>query len=254
VQWNLEGKTALVTGAGSGIGQAVARELAAQGVQVAVADLDPSGAQRTVAQIRDAGQKAVPLALDVSDSTQVARGVAEAQEALGPLDYLVNVAGIFQEVRVQEISDSDWARMLAVHLNGTFYCCRAVLPGMLARRFGAIVNVSSLHALRGQANAAHYSAAKAGIAGFTKALAREVAPYGLRANAVAPGPIDTPLWRGGLTGPALEARRAQRVGVIPMARLGEPHEVADAVLFLLSPASRYVTGQVISVNGGELMV
>lgn len=249
MRWDLEGKTALVTGAGSGIGQAVAFELAAQGVRVAVTDIDPARARATVQKI---GQSATPVTMDVSDSAQVARGVAEARAALGSVDYLVNVAGIFQERRAHEISDAEWARMLAVHLNGTFYCCRAVVPGMIERRSGAIVNITSLHALRGQANAAHYSAAKAGIIGFTKSLAREVAPH-VRVNAVAPGPIDTPLWRAGMSGSPLEARRAERVKVIPLGRLGEAEEVAQAILFLPSPASRYVTGQVISVNGGEIM-
>ncbi len=254
MRWDLPGKTALVTGAGSGIGQAVALTLAEQDVKVAVADLDPDRAQSTVAQIRQAGQSAVPLVMDVSESAQVARAVVEAHAALGPLDYLVNVAGFFHEGPVQVLSDAEWGRMISVHLNGTFYCCRAVLPGMLERRSGAIVNISSIHALRGQANAAHYAAAKAGIIGFTKSLAREVAPHGVRVNAVAPGPIDTPLWRAGLTGPELEARKSQRATVIPLGRLGEPGEVADTVLFLLSPASRYTTGQVISPNGGELMI
>jgi len=249
MRWDLEGKTALVTGAGSGIGQAVALELAAQGVKVAVADIDPARAHATVSKI---GQSATPVTMDVSDSAQVARGVAEALRALGSVEYLVNVAGIFQERRAHEISDPEWARMLAVHLNGTFYCCRAVVPGMIERQSGAIVNITSLHALRGQANAAHYSAAKAGIIGFTKSLAREVAPH-VRVNAVAPGPIDTPLWRAGGSGAELESRRTQRAGVIPLGRLGEPAEVAAAVLFLLSPASSYTTGQVISVNGGEIM-
>jgi len=251
MRWDLTGKTALVTGAGSGIGQAVALEIAAQGVKVAVADVDPVRARATVAKI---GQSAVPVTMDVSDSSQVTRAMAEARAALGSVDYLVNIAGIFQEARAQEITDADWMRMISVHLNGTFYCCRAVLAGMIERRFGVIVNMSSLHALRGQANAAHYSAAKAGIAGFTKAVAREVAEYGIRVNAVAPGPIDTPLWRAGMSGPALEARRVERVKVIPLGRLGEAEEVAHTILFLLSPASRYVTGQVIGVNGGELMV
>ena len=251
MRWDLTGKTALVTGAGSGIGQAVALEIAAQGVKVAVADVDPVRARATVAKI---GQSAVPVTMDVSDSSQVTRAMAEARAALGSVDYLVNIAGIFQEARAQEITDADWMRMISVHLNGTFYCCRAVLAGMIERRFGVIVNMSSLHALRGQANAAHYSAAKAGIAGFTKAVAREVAEYGIRVNAVAPGPIDTPLWRAGMSGPALEARRVERVKVIPLGRLGVAEEVAHTILFLLSPASRYVTGQVIGVNGGELMV
>lgn len=254
MRWDLAGETALVTGAGSGIGQAVALRLAEQGVKVAVADLDPGRADSTVSQIQKTGQHAVAVVMDVSESAQVARGVAEAQAALGPLDYLVNVAGIFHEGPVQALSDAEWGRMMAVHLNGTFYCCRAVLPGMLERRSGTIVNTSSLHALRGQANAAHYAAAKAGIIGFTKSLAREVAPHGVRVNAVAPGPIDTPLWRGGLTGPELEARKSQRATVIPLGRLGEPGEVADTILFLLSPASRYTTGHVISPNGGELMI
>jgi len=253
MRWDLGGKAALVTGAGSGIGQAVALELARQGVKVAAADVDAASAEATVKQARDVGAEGVPLAVDVSRSAEVARGVAAAEAALGPLDYLVNVAGIFEESPAIQISDEQWARMLAVHLNGTFYCCRAVVPGMSARGSGAIVNITSLHALRGQPNAAHYSAAKAGIIGFTKALAREVASRGVRVNAVAPGPIDTPLWRHGATGSALEARKRDRARVIPLGRLGEAAEVADAVLFLLSPASRYATGHVLSVNGGELM-
>jgi NAD(P)-dependent dehydrogenase (short-subunit alcohol dehydrogenase family) len=254
VRWDLTGKAALVTGAGSGIGQAVALELARQGVSVAAADVVVAAAETTAKRAREAGPHAVPIAMDVSRSAEVTHGVAVAETALGPLDYLVNVAGIFEEAPVVQISDEQWTRMLAVHLNGTFYCCRAVVPSMSARGAGAIVNISSLHALRGQPNAAHYAAAKAGIIGFTKTLAREVAAHGVRVNAVAPGPIDTPLWRAGAAGPALEARRRDRVRVIPLGRLGEPAEVADAVLFLLSPASRYTTGQVISVNGGELMI
>jgi NAD(P)-dependent dehydrogenase (short-subunit alcohol dehydrogenase family) len=254
MRWDLPGKAALVTGAGSGIGHAIARELAGQGVKVAAADVDVAAAEATAKQARELGPDAVPVAMDVSRSAEVLRGVAAAEAALGPLDYLVNVAGIFEEVPAIQIADEQWARMLAVHLNGTFYCCRSVVPGMIARRSGVVVNISSLHALRGQANAAHYAAAKAGIIGFTKSLAREVAPHGVRVNAVAPGPIDTPLWRHGAAGSELEARRRARATAIPLGRLGEPGEVAGAVLFLLSPASRYATGQVISVNGGELMV
>jgi 3-oxoacyl-[acyl-carrier protein] reductase len=143
--------------------------------------------------------------------------------------------------------------MLSVHLSGTFYLCRAVLPGMIEGRFGRIVNMSSLHAFGKVPFAAHYSAAKAGIAGLTKALAVEVAPHGILVNAVAPGPIDTALWRDGLTGSELEARIAKRIQAIPLGRLGRPEEIAETILFLLSPASSHITGQVIGFNGGEFI-
>ena len=254
MRWDLAGKAALITGAGSGIGQAVALELARQGAKVALADVNGEAADTTARQAREHSPVVMALAMDVSRSEEVRKGVAAAEARLGPLDALVNVAGIFEDVPAVEITDEQWARMLAVHLNGTFYCCRAAVPGMVARRSGVVVNMSSMHALRGQANAAHYAAAKGGIIGFTKSLAREVSSHGVRVNAVAPGPIDTPLWRGGASGPALEARKVERSKVIPLGRLGEAAEVAAAVLFLLSSASSYATGQVISVNGGELMV
>jgi NAD(P)-dependent dehydrogenase (short-subunit alcohol dehydrogenase family) len=254
MRWDMRGDSAFITGAGSGIGRAVAIKLAEQGVRTAIADIERGRLEETALQVRNAGAQAVPIIMDVSSSEQVARGVAEAQAAFGRIEYLVNLAGIYQTAPVQEITDTDWARMLAIHVNGTFYTCRAVLPEMLKRRFGAIVNTSSLHALRGQELAAHYAAAKAGIMGFTKSLAREVGTHGLRVNAIAPGPIDTPLWRAGMTGSELESRIAQRALAVPMGRLGEPAEVADLVLFLLSDASAYITGQIFSINGGEQMV
>ena len=143
--------------------------------------------------------------------------------------------------------------MINVHLSGAFYYCRAVLPEMIARRFGRIVNMSSLHAFGKVPFAAHYSTAKAGIAGLTKALAVEVAPHSILVNTVAPGPIDTPLWRDGLTGNELKARIARRIQAIPLGRLGQPNEVAETILFLLSRANSHTTGQIISNNGGELM-
>lgn len=253
MQWDMERDSAFVTGGGSGIGQAVALKLGAQKVRVAVADLDSAKAEDTASRITAAGGVALPLTLDVSRSDQVNAAVARAHAEFGGLAYLVNVAGISQQKPVHEISDADWARMIDVHLNGTFYCIRAVLPRMMEAGFGAIASLSSMHGLKGQEFASHYSAAKAGIAALTKAAAREVAGRGIRINALAPGPIDTPMWRRGLTGAALDERRSERSLIVPMGRLGQPGEAADLALFLLSPASSYMTGQVVGVNGGELM-
>ena len=181
------------------------------------------------------------------------RAVAEAAGALGPIDSLVNIAGIYEVAKLEDIADDAWARMFAVHVNGTFYCCRAVLPGMIAAQAGAIVNMSSLHALRGQANAAHYAAAKGAIIGFTRSIAREKGKLGIRANAVAPGPIDTPLWRNAVPADEIEAMMAKRSEVIPIGRLGQPAEVAQTIVYLLGPAASYITGQVVAIDGGETM-
>jgi NAD(P)-dependent dehydrogenase (short-subunit alcohol dehydrogenase family) len=251
---DFRGENAFITGAASGIGLALARRLAGEGLKVILADRDDRQLEAALSQIRDTGRAALAITMDVSRSNEIERGVSQARAAFGPIDYLVNLAGIGHNAPVHEITDQDWDRMIAVHLNGTFYCCRAVISEMMNRGFGVIVNTSSLHALRGQKFAAHYSAAKAGIMGFTKALAREVAHLGVRVNAIAPGPIDTPLWRGGLAGSDLESRKAQRSLDVPIGRLGEASEVADLISFLLSDRSTYITGQVISVNGGELMV
>lgn len=254
MQWDLEGKGAIVTGAGSGIGRAVALRLGQNGVAVGIVDLDASRAEASRREIEKSGGKAIALCADVADPVGVANTVARAREAFGSIDYLVNIGGFHERVPVQEITDGRWQRMINVHLSGTFYFCRAVLPEMIARRFGRIVNMSSLHAFGKVPFAAHYSAAKAGIAGLTKALATEVAPHGILINAMAPGPIDTPLWRDGLTGKELEARIAKRIQAIPLGKLGQPDEVAETILFLLSRANSHITGQVVGFNGGELMV
>jgi 2-hydroxycyclohexanecarboxyl-CoA dehydrogenase len=253
MQWEFDGKNAIVTGAGSGIGRAVALRLGQSGVAVAIVDLDGDRATATSKEIEKLGGKAIALQADVADSERVSQAVSRARKTLGPIDYLVNIGGFHERVPIQEMTDSHWQRMLNVHLSGTFYFCRAVVPEMIDRRFGRIVNMSSLHAFGKVPFAAHYSAAKAGIAGFTKALSTEVAPHGILINALAPGPINTPLWRDGLTGSELDARIAKRLQAIPLNRLGQPEEVADTILFLLSRANSHITGQVISINGGELM-
>ncbi len=249
----MEGRVAFVTGGGSGMGRETARLLAEAGAHVTICDRDGDAARETARIVEEVGGIARADEVDVSDSPAVDRAVAAATEALGPIDALVNIAGIYQVAAVEDITDEDWARMFAVHVNGTFHTCRAVLPGMIATKSGAIVNMSSLHAVRGQANAAHYAAAKGAIIGLTKSIAREKGPLGIRANAVAPGPIDTPLWRGAVPPDEIDAVMAKRSEIIPIGRLGEPAEVAQTIVHLLSPAASYITGQVVTIDGGESM-
>ena len=244
---------AFITGAGGGIGGATAERLAENGVHVAVADLDAGLAEAVADRIVSAGGTAQALTLDVTDSGQVAASVTAAEAALGPIDYLVNTAGIFQWANAEDISDADFESMFRVHVFGMHAVTRAVLSGMQARKAGAIVNVTSIHAIRGQSLTAHYSAAKGAILAYTKSLAREKSPLGIRVNAVAPGPIDTPLWRGELAEDEIAEKMAQRSTVIPMDRLGTADEVAAGIVFLLSPGASYLTGHIMTIDGGEVM-
>ena len=238
--------TAIVTGAGSGIGQAIALRLAADGYTVLVNDFRVQAAQATAALI---GAKAVAVGGDVSVEADVAAMVAAAETAFGPVTHLINCAGHVHQGKFTDLTVGDFDRMIAVHLRGTFLCTHAVLRGMLARGSGVIVNIASQLGQIGGIELVHYSAAKAGIIGMTKALAREVSAQGVRVNAVAPGPINTPLVRS-----LSEDWQRAKAAELPLGRFGEPEEVANTVAFLCSPQASLFVGQTLGPNSGDVML
>lgn len=250
---SFEKRVAIVTGAGSprGIGRAIALTLAKKGADVAVADLDPAGAESVAREIRAMGRAAMAVPLDVTSQQDVAKLVRTVLDRFGRIDILVNNAGITQPIKVANMTEQDFDRIIAVNLKGTFLCSKAVLATMIEQGYGRIVNMSSVSAKRGGGvfGGAHYSAAKAGILGFAKALAREVAAYGITVNSVAPGLIATDI-RGGLESPE---RQKEMTKDIPIQRLGTPEEVAETVAFLASEEAAYITGEEIDINGGSHM-
>jgi 3-oxoacyl-[acyl-carrier protein] reductase len=242
-------RVALVTGAGSGIGRAIAEKLAKNGERVVVNDLKGEAADEVVAGIMGSGGEAAAAPGDVSDVEDVDRIVEAAGEAYGPPEILVNNAGFLQQKRFVDLAVEDFDRMIAVHLRGTFLCTRAVLPGMLSRGGGIIVNVASQLGQIGGVELCHYSSAKAGIIGLTKSLAREVSAQGVRVNAVAPGPINTELVLG-----LSEDWRRTKAAELPLGRFGEPHEVAETVAFLVSDGATLYVGQTLGPNSGDVML
>ncbi|MFL6059407.1 MAG: SDR family NAD(P)-dependent oxidoreductase [Rubrobacteraceae bacterium] len=242
-------RAVLVTGAGSGIGRAIAEKLAKDGERVVVNDLKGETADEVVARINESGGEAAAVPGDVSDPESVQRIVEAAREAYGPPEILVNNAGFLQQKRFVDLTVEDFDRMIAVHLRGTFLCTSAVLPDMLSRGSGIIVNVASQLGQIGGIELCHYSAAKAGIIGLTKSLAREVSAQGVRVNAVAPGPINTELVLG-LSDEWRDAKSAE----LPLGRFGEPHEVAETVAFLVSDGAALYVGQTLGPNSGDVML
>jgi 3-oxoacyl-[acyl-carrier protein] reductase len=247
----LDNRVAVVTGSARGIGAATAQRLAQDGAKVTVADLDAEGAERTAGEIKQAGGQAIAVPVDVSNPAQVQAMVDETLKQFGRLDILVNNAGILRDNLLFKMSDDDWDRVLGVHLRGAFLCARAAQKPMVEQRYGRIVSVSSTSALgnRGQVN---YSAAKAGLQGMTRTLAIELGQFGITANAVAPGFIDTDMTRAtaqrmGITPEQMQAAMKDR---IPLRRIGQPSEVASVIAFLASDDASYVSGQVIYIAGG----
>lgn len=245
----LKDSVAIVTGSGRGIGRAIALELAAAGVKVAVNYAGRSDkAEETVELIRIAGGEAFAVQADVSQQADVERLVKTTLEHFGKIDILVNNAGITRDTLLLRMKEADWDEVIATNLKGVFLCTKAVSKGMLKQRSGVIVNISSVVGLSGNAGQANYAAAKAGIIGFTKSVAREFASRGIRVNAVAPGYIFTDM-----TGTLPEGTQNDILRGIPLGRIGRPEDVAKVVRFLVSPEASYMTGQTLSVDGGMEM-
>ncbi len=242
-------RTALVTGAGRGIGAAIAGALATQGARVALADVDSAAAQATAEALVAAGHEAMAIRLDVTDRCAVWAAVAAVRERWGAIDILVNNAGICPLRPFEEIDEAEWDRVLAVNLKGAFLCAQAVAPGMRERRYGRIVNLASVAGkMGGLMVGAHYAASKGGLIALTLSLARTYAPYGITVNAVAPGTASTEMTHG-WSAETLDGLRRS----IPLGRLAQPDDVAAAVVFLAGEAAGYITGEVLDVNGGLLM-
>ncbi len=245
----LGGKRAIVTGAGNGIGRASALRLAAEGAAVAVVDLDVQAAADTVARIERAGGRALAIRTDVTRRAEVEAMVEQVRGAWGGVDILMNNAGGSLHSPFLDLTEEEWDHVVNLNLKAVYLCSRPVARLMVDQRFGRIINVTSNYGVTGSGIRAHYSAAKAGVIGLTKAMALDLGPYGVTVNAVGPGPTNTARVRGRST----DEEWAARAQTIPLRRMGEPEDIADAVVFLASDRARYITGQVLHVNGGLVM-
>ncbi len=247
----LAGKVAIVTGAGQGMGYAVAHRLAAAGASLVINDVNAAAAVCSAAALRAAGHTALAVPGDVASSEDVRGIVAATLDRYGGIHILINNAGVLRPTAVIDIEEAEWDLVVNVNLKGTYLCSRAVLPAMREAGWGRIVNFSSTAGKNvSTVGGAHYTAAKAGVLGFTRHLAKEAAPYGITVNAVCPGLIDTEMVRATISDEQTSAYAAS----FPIARLGAPEEVAELVAFLASDRAAYITGASLDINGGDLMI
>ena len=236
----LDGKTAIVTGAGSGIARAISLQLAREGADVAAVDLNGETAEATARAVRELGRRSLAIPTDVSSRAQVQAMAQRVRDEWGRIDILIACAGIYPRTTIVDLDEAEWDRVLDTHLKGTFLCCQAVLPTMIEQRSGRIVNTVSGLAAGGVPRSAAYAAAKGGIISFTKVLAKEAEPYGITANAFGPGATDTPMMRGG--------RSAEQIADIerraPFGRLPTPEQVAELAVWFVRPESAHITGRI----------
>ncbi|HEX3246211.1 MAG TPA: 3-oxoacyl-[acyl-carrier-protein] reductase [Chloroflexota bacterium] len=246
---DLHGRVALVTGASRGIGRAIAERLAEQGADVAVNYLvHREPAEEVIAYIESIGRRGLAIQGNVSVSSDVTKLLDTMLERLGRLDILVNNAGVTRDTLLLRMDEADWDSVLQTNLKSVYLMTRGAIRGMIRQRYGRIVNVSSVVGIMGNAGQSNYAASKAGIFGFTRSIAREVASRGITVNAVAPGMIETEIWNG-----VSDEARSRALSIIPLERMGQSSEVADAVAFLGSDSAAYITGQVLQVDGGLVM-
>jgi len=242
----LQDKVAIVTGGGSGIGEGASMRLAEEGASIAVFDVDFNGAQNTVSTIEKAGGKARAFRVDVSKAMEVENAVKETISDFGKVDILVNNAGVSITSTIAKLSEETWDKVHSVNLKGVFLCCKAVIPHMKERRYGKIINISSVLGQFGSPQYVHYGATKAGVIGFTTNLAVELGRYNIQVNVIGPGIIQTPMFEHDVP----QQIREQLAHKVPLQRLGVPRDMANAILFFASDESAYITGQSIFVCGG----
>lgn len=245
----LEGRVAIVTGAGQGIGRAIALGMAREGASVVVAEINPDNAAQVQKEVEGLGRRALGIPTDVSREDSVNAMVERCIEGFGRIDILVNNAGIYPVSPVEEMAEEVWDRVIGTNLIGTFLCSRAIVPKFLAQRKGRIISMASGRALQGAEDGAHYAASKGGIIGFTKALALELALHGITVNAICPGVTDTAQPRGHRTEEELYVMGTK----IPFGRIGQTEDLVGPAIFLASDAAGFVTGQTVLVNGGAIM-
>lgn len=247
---NFNGKVAIVTGGSRGIGRAITEALASRGADILVADIQEELARTTAEEVsKTTNQKVVPFKVDVSNLSNTQEMVDFALDQFKKVDILVNNAGVTRDNLIMRMSEDEWDAVINVNLKGVFNCSKSIIRPMMRQRYGRIVNISSVSGLAGQVGQTNYSASKAGVIGFTKALAREVASRNITVNAIAPGFIPT-----ALTTDLPEDLKTSILGITPLGRMGKPEEVAFAVAFFASDEAAYITGQILSVDGGMMMM